>query len=47
MAHAGLATALLVLYALYLLLADFLRPLQWALLCFVPLRETQRALVAF
>jgi len=28
MAHAGLATALLVLYVLYLLLADFLHPLQ-------------------
>jgi hypothetical protein len=47
MAHAGLATALLVLYGLYLLLADFLRPLLWALLCSVPLRETQLALVAF
>ena len=47
MAHAGLATALLVLYGLYLLLADFLCPLQWALLCSVPLRETQRVLVAF
>ena len=28
MAHAGLATALLVLYGLYLLLANFLHPLQ-------------------
>ena len=47
MAHAGLATALLVLYGLYLLLADFLRPLQWALLYSVPLRKTQRALIVF
>ena len=40
MAHAGLATALLVL-------TDFLRPLQWVLLCSVPLCKTQHALVAF
>ena len=45
--HAALATALLVLYGLYLLLADFLRPLQWALLYSVPLRKTQRALIVF
>jgi hypothetical protein len=40
MAHAGLATTLLVLCEL---LADFLRPLQWALLCSVPLGEMQQA----
>ncbi|CAN6360998.1 unnamed protein product [Urochloa humidicola] len=47
MALAGLAMALFVLHSLYMLLADFLRPLQWALLCSVPLREMQRVLVAF
>ncbi|KAF0904502.1 hypothetical protein E2562_035063 [Oryza meyeriana var. granulata] len=47
MAHVGLATALLVLYRLYRLLADFLQPLQWALLFSILLWETQRALVAF
>ena len=36
-----------MLYGLYLLLANFLRPLQWALLCSVPLHETRHALVAF
>ena len=38
MAHTGPATALLVLYSLYSLLVDFLRPLQWALLWEPPLR---------
>lgn len=47
MAHAGLAFSLLLLYGLYRLLHDFVRPLQWALLCSIPLRELQRALVAF
>ncbi|XP_073011240.1 uncharacterized protein [Typha latifolia] len=47
MAHAGLALSLLVLYGLYRLLSDFLRPLQWALICSIPLREIHLALVAF
>ncbi|WOL19431.1 transmembrane protein 245 [Canna indica] len=47
MAHAGLAFSLLLLYGLYRLLHGFVRPLQWALLCSIPLRELQRALVNF
>ncbi|CAL9090478.1 unnamed protein product [Musa acuminata var. zebrina] len=47
MAHAGLAFSLLLLYGLYRVLHGFVRPLQWAFLCSIPLRELQRALVAF
>ncbi|WOL06409.1 hypothetical protein Cni_G15143 [Canna indica] len=47
MAHAGLALSLLLVYGLYRLLEDFVRPLQWAILCSIPLRELQRAVVAF
>ncbi|XP_020572288.1 transmembrane protein 245 [Phalaenopsis equestris] len=47
MAHAGLAFSLLLLYGLYRLLHDFIRPLQWALLCSIPLREIQDALFSF
>ncbi|KAG1327433.1 putative transmembrane protein [Cocos nucifera] len=47
MAHAGLALSLLLLYGLYRLLHDFIRPLQWAILCSIPLRQLQDALVSF
>ncbi|KAL0922641.1 hypothetical protein M5K25_006643 [Dendrobium thyrsiflorum] len=47
MAHGGLAFSLLLLYGLYRLLHDFIRPLQWAVLCSIPLREIQEALFSF
>ncbi|KAF3331395.1 Transmembrane protein 245 [Carex littledalei] len=47
MAHAGLALCLVTMYGLYLLLSDFLRPIQWAILCSIPLREVQDAVVSF
>ncbi|KAJ7974637.1 Transmembrane protein [Quillaja saponaria] len=47
MAHGGLALSLALLFGVAKLMQNFWRPIQWAILCSIPLRELHTALVSF
>ncbi|MCO5556494.1 hypothetical protein L7F22_010043 [Adiantum nelumboides] len=47
MAHGILVLLVLLLYGVWMLLDDYRKPIQWAILCSMPMREIQRTLVQF
>jgi len=47
MAHAGLVLSILVFFGIGLLLKGYWKPIQWAVLISMPLREIQSVLVSF